>query len=200
MNTFSQKGALLFGVMLVVCAFVPSMASAETWSPVGTTHQLFSPNLSFTFTGPVATPFGWRCNGAELDADVASTNTLVVTAARFNDCMGLLAETACTVTPVATGLPWTVTATATDNVQIHNVNVNVAFENTPGTPNGACAFPTTSNMTGTLTGGSWDTTSNELFFQHDDGLTLHFGVLGSTPVYLSAIFRDTTNSLRMFMV
>jgi hypothetical protein len=197
MKKFSQKSVLLFGAMLVMCAFAPSAASAGTWSPVGTTHQLFSPDLSFTTTVS-GNQMGWTCNGAGLDADVASASTLVVTSARFNDCMAWGFEGNCTVTPTGQNFPWTATATATTNVQIHGVNVNLAFENTPGNPT-TCAFPTSVALTGTLAGGSWNSASNELFLQHDGGLTSHWSILGlgSNAVFLTGTFRDTTNTLRV---
>src|ERR1700755_2522409 len=107
MNRVSQRSLLLFGVMLVVCALVPSLASAASWSPVGTTHQLFSPDLQFTaHTGPVGHA-GSICNASEFDSDVVSANTIEITDARFKDCMGLGATANCTVTTQATGLPWT---------------------------------------------------------------------------------------------
>jgi hypothetical protein len=203
MKKFSQRGVLLFGVMLVVCAFVPSMASAASWSAIGTTHQLFSPNLSFTSTGALG-QVGSSCNASEFDADVVTANTIEITSARFRDCMGTFGEVNCTVTPTGQNFPWTATATSTTDVQIHGVDVSVVFENTPGNPN-ACALATTVRVTGTLTGGSWapgaTIAGNELFFQHDDGLTVHTTAptIASNPVFLNGTFRDTTQTLNMFM-
>jgi hypothetical protein len=198
MKMLSQRGVLLLGVMLAVCGFVPSMASAASWSVIGTTHQLFSPNLSFTTTLPAVGQVGWLCNGSELDADVVSANTIEITSARFSECRGTFVLNACTLTMTAAGLPWTATATATANVQIHGVDVGMVFENTPGNPT-ACALPFTSTLTGTLTGGSWNSASNELFLQHADGLTAHNAVLGgvSTLVGVTGTYRDTTNTLTM---
>jgi hypothetical protein len=205
MKKFSQKGVLLFGVMLVVCAFAPSMASAASWSPVGTAHQLFSPNLSFTTTVPaLGGALGSSCNVSEFTGSVVSANAINITAAVFRNCMGTGVEANCTVTPTATGLPWTATATSTTNVQIHSVNVTVQFENTPGNPV-ACAAGTSTSVTGTLTGGSWapgaTIAGNELFFQHDDGLTSHTTAptIASNAAFVKGTFRDTTNTLNMFM-
>jgi hypothetical protein len=198
MKSFSQRGLLLFGVMLAVSAFVvPSMASAASWFQVGTTHQLFSPNLSFTSTIGGLGQLGSSCNGSEFDADVVSANTIEITSGRFVDCMGTFGESQCTVTATGTGFPWTATATATSNVQIHGVHVTAVFENTPGNAN-ACQIATSVTLTGTLTGGSWNPTSNEAFFVHNDGLTAH-SILGSTAANVTGTIRDTSGTLRMFM-
>ena len=197
MKSFSQRGLLLFGVMLVVSAFVvPAMASAASWSQVGTTHQLFSPNLAFTaHTGPLGDA-GSSCAGSEFDADVASANTLVITSGRFSNCTGTQNASNCVATPVQTGV-WTATATDTTNIQIHNVAVDVFFEGTPGVclANGASVL-----LTGTLRGGSWNPTSNEAFFTNATGLSAHFipnNITSSTTV--TGTIRDTSNTLRMFM-
>jgi hypothetical protein len=200
MKKMSQRGVLLFGVMLAVCAFVPSMASAASWSQVGTTHQLFSPSLAFTTTLPVFGQVGWFCNGVELDADVVSASAVAITGAGFKDCMATFGLNNCTVTATGAAFPWTATATSTTNVQIHGVHVNMVFENTPGNPN-VCQDPFTSTMTGTLTGGSWNPATTELFLVHAQGLTAHSATLGgvSSLVGLTGTFRDTASTLRMFM-
>jgi hypothetical protein len=197
MKKFAQRGVLLFGVMLAVSAFVvPSMASAASWFQVGTTHQLFSPDLNFTATVPILGQLGSACAASEFDADVVSANTIEITSAVFTRCMGIVNEANCTATPTAQNLPWTATATNTTNIQIHGIDVSVVFDNTPGNPT-ACAAATTARVTGTLTGGSWNPTSNELFFQHDDGLVSH-GATGTTPAFVTGTFRDTSGTLRVF--
>jgi hypothetical protein len=200
MKKLSQRGLLLFGVMLAVSAFVvPSMASAASWFQVGTTHQLFSPNLSATATFPILGQTGWTCKGAELDVDVVSANTIEITSGRFNDCMGTLGQSNCTVTATGNNFPWTATATSTTNVQIHGVNVTQVFENTPGNPN-PCQTASTVTLTGTLTGGSWNPVTNELFVTDPQTHGLTASVLGiSAPEFVSSTFRDTTGTLRMFM-
>ena len=200
MKRLSQRGLLLFGVLLAVSAFVvPSMALAASWFQVGTTHQLFSPNLSATGTLPIIGQTGWTCNGAELDADVVSANTIEITSWRFNDCMGTQGQSNCTLTATGTGFPWTATATATTNVQIHGVHVTLVFENTPGNPN-PCQNPSTFTLTGTLTGGSWNPATNEVLLTEAHGLIAH--VLGTglnAAQFVTGTIRDTTNTLRMFM-
>jgi hypothetical protein len=202
MKKFSQRGLLLFGVMLAVSAFVvPSMASAASWFQVGTTHQLFSPNLAFTATLPVLGQAGWQCNGTEFDADVVTANTIEFTSGRFVDCMGTQGQSNCTVTATGTGFPWTATATATTNVEAHGGRITAVFENTPGNPN-ACQTAATITLTGTLTGGLWNPTTNELLLTDPQthGLTEH--VLGTglnASAFVSGTFRDTTNTWRMFM-
>jgi hypothetical protein len=194
MKKFSQKGLLLFGVMLAVSAFVmPAMASAASWSPVGTTHQLFSSNLSFTSHGGPLGHAGSSCAGSEFDADVTSAQVLTITSGRFSNCTGTGGAANCTVTPVQTGV-WTATAIATTNIQIHNFNVDALFEGITCQANGAKAL-----VTGTLTSGSWIPAGNEAVFTSATDLTIHFlGVGLSSTMTVSGTLRDTTGTLRMF--
>lgn len=202
MKNLSQRGVLLFGVMLAVCAFaVPSMASAASWSPFGTTHHLFSPNLAFSVTGAPVPGAGWSCPGVSLDADVVNANTIVITSAGFQQpCMGIGPAVNCTTTPLATGFPWTATATSTTNVQIHNVNVAVTFENTPGNATACGLGHATILLTGTVTGGSWNPASNDLLLSGLSNLTAHLLGTGTSQQMLwNGTIRDTSGTLRMFM-
>ncbi len=202
MKISSTRKLLLLGVTVAAGVVMPSMASAASWSLVGTTHQLFSPNLSFTaHTSPLPGVIEWSCNGAEFDVDVASASTLTITSTRFNGCMGTAAGTPCNVTLAGTGFPWTATATATDNVQVHNVSIDVLLENTPGAAtcvaNGGKAL-----ITGTLTGGSWSPVDNTTNLVNETGLTTHYVVPGFTffsSTTATGIIRDTAGTLRMFM-
>jgi hypothetical protein len=199
MKKFSQRGVLLFGVMLAVCVLVPSLASAASWSPVGTHRQLFSPNLSFTATVPVLGQSGSLCAASEFTGDVATSNTIEITNAVFTRCMGTIGAVNCTSTPTGANFPWTATATSTTDVQIHGVDVTVVFENTPGNAT-ACPNPGTIRVTGTLTGGSWNPTSNEVTLEHELGLTAHVLGTGLNGVAtVDGTIRDTSGSLRMFM-
>jgi hypothetical protein len=208
MKKLSQRSVLLFGVMLVVCALVPSMASmasAASWFQVGTTHQLFSPNLAFTaHTSPLGGGAGWQCNASEFDADVVNTNTLEITDGRFVDCHGLVGTVIanCTVTSVPTNFPWTATATSTTDIQIHGIRVDILFENTPGNANSCSGLGAKSLWTGTLTGGSWNPASNDVLLANGRGLTMHFLGLGGpsfSETTVAGTIRDTAGTLRMFM-
>ncbi len=201
MKNLSQRGVLLFGVVLAVCVFVvPSLASAASWSPINTTHHLFSPNLGFNVTsGPVGGA-GWACAGSSFDVDVVNANTIEVTRGGFQGCMGTFNAVNCTATPVGT-FPWTATATSTADVQIHGVNITVLFENTPGNPTACPIFGSQITLTGTLTGGSWNPTSNELTLFGSTNLTAHFLGTGglNAPAFAQGTLRDTSGTLRMFM-
>ena len=202
MKVLSQRGLLLFGVMLVVCVFVPSMASAASWSPIGVTRQLFSSNLAFTATGAVQA--GSICNASEFDADVVSANTIEITSGVFTRCHGQFAAVNCTVTPQGTNFPWTATATSTTNLQIHGVNVDVLFENTVGNPTPCALLGVKLLLTGTLTGGAWDPASNSIELTHDHGLADHQIVPaggGTAQAFVTGTIRDTVTgvgALRVF--
>jgi hypothetical protein len=201
MKKLSGKSVVLFGVVLVVCAFaVPSMASAASFTGLGT-HQLFSPNLSFN--APTAA-LGWSCADSRFDIDINNGNDGIITGGRFQNCRGLPGTAAgnCTMTLTGTKFPWTATAAAgTDNLQVHGVHVDMAFEALPGTAASEClANGVQATLTGTLTGGSWNPTSREITFQDDDGLINHFNTgAASAPVFVTATFRDLNGTLGVIM-
>ncbi|HEX5922890.1 MAG TPA: hypothetical protein VFY45_03600 [Baekduia sp.] len=202
MKSLSQRSVLLFGVVLAVCAFVvPSFASAASWSVVGTTHQLFSPNLSFT-AGLPPVNYGWSCAASEFHVEVFSASRIEITGAQFQGCTGFGSNLTlgCTVTLRATGLPWTATAVATDNVQIHSIHVDVTFESKPDLS--TCNVPADNQftLTGTLTGGSWNPTSREITLETESGLFFHPNAGGSSlPLTLYGTLRDTTGTLQVLM-
>jgi hypothetical protein len=198
MKKLSQKSVLLFGAMLAVCAFVPSLASAASWSPINSAHTLSAPGLSFlAHTGPLGAA-GWSCAGVSLGTHVANANTLAVTSASFTNCMGSGGTTNCTVTEVGTGFPWQATATATSNIQIHNVVVDMLFEATPGNPSACAAAGAKILLTGTLTGGSWRSATNTAVLTNAQGLTAHYLGLGtSSTTTLNGTISDNAGTLRM---
>jgi hypothetical protein len=201
MKSLSQRGVLLFGVVLAVCAFVvPSFASAASWSVVGTTHQLFSPNLSFT-AGVPPMNYGWSCAASEFHAEIFSASRIEITSAQFQGCTGNNGNLTlgCTVTLASTGLPWTATAVATDDIQIHGIFIDVTFEFKPD--RSVCLAPDLRvTLTGTLTGGSWNPISREITLETESGLFFHPVGGGSTlPLTLAGTLRDTAGTLQVLM-
>ena len=205
MRKLPRMSALAFGGVLAVCAFAVPMARAASWATVGTNHVLASTNLAFTSTiGP--NPVGSSCADTEFGATVANAAVLFINSAAFRNCMGTLATTNCTTTMTANAasLPWTATAVLTTNIQIHNVDVSVTFENTPGVV-GVCPFlGVTSRLTGTLTGGVWHPSATgsvrRITFEHDDNLVMHSNVTPTVtaPAFMTGSFRDTTATLNVF--
>jgi hypothetical protein len=106
----------------------------------------------------------------------------------------------CTLTEAGTNFPWNLTATATANVQVHGVDVDVLFENTPGNPTPCPANGARSRFTGTLTSGVWNSAANTMIYTNAPGLTSHSIVPAgaSVPMFLTGTIRDTANTLRMF--
>jgi hypothetical protein len=210
MNMLSKKSALLFGAVLAVCAFVaPSMASAASWSGLGT-HQLASANLNFTTNIAPLGAAGSSCADSEFDADVVNAQVIEITGAVFRNCTGGSGFPAiggaaddCTVTATGTNFPWTATARLTTDIQIHQIDVDVAFETKPGGALGSCRLEgNTVRVTGTLTSGSFDpsaTAANRrITYTSAPGLTAH--VLGTGlngPAAVTGVFRDTTATLNV---
>jgi hypothetical protein len=196
MKKFSRKGVLLFASAMAVCAFVaPSMASAASWGVIGTEHTLDSPNASFTVPASGTTS---SCGESQFTVDVASAAAIEITTATFRRCTAAgPAIGSCTQTSTATGLPWTATAVATNNIQIHRIDIDVLLENEPGSS--ACAAAGVSiRLTGTLTGGVWNgngANQHELLLNNAHGLRSH-SALGNDQVALAnGTFRDTQQTL-----
>jgi hypothetical protein len=201
MKKFSKKGVLLFAAAMALCAFaMPSMASASTWGSVPSEHTLTS-----TAAGPVgfsADALGTTsdCARTGFTVDVVSSAVVEITSASFVGCTatGPAASVGfCSATSTATGLPWTATAVSTSNIQIHGVNIDVAFENHPGST--ACVGAgLTLRITGTLTGAKW--TGNGAG-QHSiellgaTGLVSHSAVGNNVPITTTGTVTDTQHTL-----
>ncbi len=150
----TKKSMLLLGAVMALCAFVlPSVASAASWSPVGTTDgRLDSANLGFS---SAALNSGSSCGAVSFSVTVHSAAVATITGASFASCFGDLGAAAgCTATAVGTNFPWRATAVATNNIQIHGVDIDVQFETIPGTNPTHCARNGVSlRLTGTVSGG-----------------------------------------------
>src|SRR5437868_2001255 len=132
MKKLSKRGSLLLGVLLAVCAFVPALASAASWSPVGTTHQLTSNDLAFTaHTGPLGTA-GSICQTAQFDSDVTSAATLRITGGRFDNCHGIGGAAKCPATPGGDALSGAWAGASTTTLQIRIFAVAPVFERAAG--------------------------------------------------------------------
>jgi hypothetical protein len=201
MKDLSQKGVLLFGAVLAVCAFaVPSVTSAASWATIGTTHKLFWSKLAFdSLTAPADTTIGASCAASEFDADIVDADTIEITNGSFQNCRGLdTAVTAgCTATLTGTQFPWTMTAPTTGDVRIHGIRVDVRFEQLPSTT--ACNVPTmVLTWTGTLGGGNWDPATRRVTFVSDAGTSIHSSI-GTTSATVGGVITDTTGSWNLFM-
>ncbi|HEX5924550.1 MAG TPA: hypothetical protein VFY45_12005 [Baekduia sp.] len=200
MKQLSQRGVLLFGAMLAVCAFVgPSMASAASWNVAGT-HQLLSPN--FSLAGGAPNFIGASCTQSTFNTTITNGADGAVVGSRFVNCRGTGgAAFSCTATATGQRFPWTATATATDNIQIQNVHMNVAFEALPGTAAAEClVFGLQITLTGTLTGGSWNPFSREITLAAESGLTAHpNNAAASFDVTVAGTIRDINQTLGVMM-
>jgi hypothetical protein len=199
MKMFSKRGVLLFGAALMVCAFaVPSMASAASWGVIGSTHVLDSSDLSFlghTTSGTL----GEVCADSQFHSDVRNTAILTITSASFKNCMGTGALGAnCTVTRTSTRFPWSATGASTTNVQIHDVHVDVKYENTPGNPTACAVNGAIVTWTGTLNSGSWNASTHSVTFTNATGLVAtSTSLAGVTNVTVSGTIRDTAQTLTL---
>jgi hypothetical protein len=207
MKNLSHKSALIFAGVLAVCAFaVPSTASAASWASLGT-HQLFSPNLSSSFTIPALGTFGWSCADTEFDAEVVNAQVIEITGAAFRSCtggrppFGTPGNDDCTLTATGLNFPWTATARLTTDIQIHRVDVTLIYDTTPGGTTCSLAGAQ-ARLTGTLTGGSFDPSpigaNRRLTLRNPTGLTAHLlGTGVNSPATVTGDIRDTTGTLNV---
>jgi hypothetical protein len=177
MTKLSKKGVLLFAAAMALCAFaMPSMASASSWGVVGSEHTLDSSNFGFASD---ALGSSSDCARTQFTLDVVSTAVVEITSASFAGCTFTAPPTffgLCTMTETATNLPWTATAVTTSNIQIHGINIDMTFENHPGST--ACtAAGVKLQMTGTLAGARW----------HGNGVTRTIELSGATGLVAHSV-------------
>ncbi len=198
MKKFSKKGVLLFVAAMALCAVaMPSMASASSWGVVGSEHTLDS-SFPFGFTAP-ALGFSSDCTRSQLTIRVVSTANVEIDSANLTGCTatGSAASVGlCTVTSTSTNLPWTATAVTTSNIQIHGVNLDVTYENHPGST--ACVVSgLKQQITGTLTGIRWhgNGATRTLELNGADGLVTHSVVGNNVPITTTGTLFDTQATL-----
>lgn len=206
LTTSPKRSFLLFVAAMTVAALaIPWTASAASWGPIGTTHDLDSSNLSFTGTSGVLGPVGWFCTQTQFHADVRSAAALVITGVSFTNCRGTGATAGCTLTLSPVQLPWTATGIATNNVTIDRLHVGITYENQPVTPD-SCGdtFRTQpSTWTGSLGASAGQTTwlqaSHELLLIGATGTTEdHLSTLDlSVAISVTGTVRDTAQTLTL---
>jgi hypothetical protein len=203
MKKFSKKGALLFAGVMAVCALaLPAMSSAASWGEVGTEHTLHSPDIGFTYTSPILGGITSSCAESTFTVDVRSAAALTVTSASFRRCTASGPGIGhCTATPVATPNPspdWALTGISTSNVQIHNVRLNVRFENPPTAASCVNVNGASITVTGALNGGVWNAAQHEIVITNAEGLVSHSAATGNNiPVTTRGTLRDTQQTLTL---
>jgi len=194
MKKFSKKSVLLFAAAMAVCALAPSMASAASWSIVGSHHTLDSSNGAFIIDSIATTS---SCGETTFTARVSNAMDLEITSAVFRRCTasGPLIGS-CTKTMTAAGLPWTATPTSTTSIDIRNIDINAVLENHPGST--ACtAAGVPIRVTGGLNNGSWSNAARELTLNGTLGLNSHSALGNGRPITAFGTFRDTQNTLQI---
>jgi hypothetical protein len=75
-----------------------------------------------------------------------------ITGASFNNCHGDVGSgVGCTTTTSVTNLPWRATAISTNDIILHGVDIDVSFEQTPGTLNECANNGLNIRLTGSVT-------------------------------------------------
>jgi hypothetical protein len=192
MKKFSKKSVLLFMAAMAVCAFaMPSMASAASWGPINSEHTLTSTNIGFTTSAITS-----ACADSSFTADVNNIGSvLTVTSANFRRCTSTgPAIGSCTTTSNGTGFPWRATVPSTTNVQIHNVDIDILFENHPGST--ACNIVgVKATLEGTLTNGHWTgNTTRTVVLNSSPGLT-STSALGTQEVFTQGTISGLASGL-----
>jgi hypothetical protein len=106
------------------------------------------------------------------------------------------------VTATATPTPtpdWNVTGITTSDVRINSVDVDITFENHPGSSSCVNVPHQPVTLTGILGGGQWTgngANQHEVIFANDEGIFSH-GPTGTSTVTVSGTFRDTQQTLTL---
>jgi hypothetical protein len=193
MGKLWKNRVLLFAIASAVFALAP-MASAASWSPIGTSQTLISSNLAVTQSLGGGLMLGASCASSTFGTVVTSAAVLTINGATFATCSGTGIANGCTVTATGTGFPWKATAVSTTNIQIHGIRVDVRFATAPGgaTPCTAGVHNTSLVWTGTLTGGSWDPSGTladrTLTFSNAPGTVFHG--TSTQPAFVNGIIRN----------
>ncbi len=177
----SKKSLLLLGAVLALCAFaLPSVASAASWAPVGTTDgRIDSGNLGFS---SAALGSGAACSSTTFSVSVHNAAVATITGASFRgNCHGNAgSNVGCTLTLIPTGFPWTLTAIDTTKIQIHADVIDVHFHNTPGTLGECANNGLTFQITGTIT-VSYTPVPKVIDINGAPGWVIHIPGIGSIP-------------------
>ncbi len=198
MKKFLKKGVLLFVAAMALCAFaMPSMASASSWGVVGSEHTLDS-TTPVGFSAAALGIFS-DCARSQFTVTVTSTANIEIDSANFTGCTatgGAATVGLCTVTTTSTNLPWTATAVTTSNIQIHGVNIDLTYENHPGSSS-CIAAGLKQQITGTLTGARWHGNGAERTIELNgaDGLVAHGGPISPTALAITGTIFDTQATL-----
>jgi hypothetical protein len=204
MKKFPKKGVVLFAGVMAVCAFVmPAMSSAASWGVIGTEHTIHSPDLEFTTTMPLIGATTTQCTNSTFTIDVRSAAALTVTSATFRACTATgagIGTCTLTVTATPTATPdWNVTGITTSDVRINSVDVDITFENHPGSSSCVNVLHQPVTLTGILGGGQWTgngANQHEVIFLNDEGISSH-GPTGTSALTISGTFRDTQQTLTL---
>ena len=189
-----KKSMLLLGSVLALCAFVlPSVASAASWSPVGTTDgRIDSGNLGFSIAGPS----GSSCTASSFTGVVHTASVATITGASFANCHSNLgAGVGCTTTATGTNFPWRLTPTDTTRIEIHGVDIDVYFETTPGNPGGCAQTGLNLRLTGTLIASFTPGPPRVFDFNGASGLSAHIGPPSNVTLAMSTRGQATTTGL-----
>jgi hypothetical protein len=95
----------------------------------------------------------------------------------------------------ATGLPWTATAVATSNIQIHGVNIDLKYDQSPSGTCPAFFVGLNQTLTGTLSGVTHDNVGKEFILNNAEGVVSHSALGANQPLTFRGTIRDTQQTL-----
>jgi hypothetical protein len=190
MKQFKKSILLLTAIAALAAMTMPAMASAATWGPVNT-NGTFLNAVTVTIPGYSTAIYCLSTLGYHVRTPASSL--LDVTSASFTGCTtggGLFSG--CAVTMTATGLPWTLNGTLPGNIPIP-ISASGSFSGTSCAVNGL-TYTLASKPSYTV--GSWVAATHTVDVQnHPITFTLQGG--GSPPSYLTAAFRNPTQTLTL---
>jgi hypothetical protein len=193
MKKFSKQRVLLCAAAMTVCALAPSMASAASWSPIGSHNTLDAPTFRWTIDSQGT---HLNCGSSFLTTKTANAMDLEISDLDLRTCIatGPTIGT-CSVSSTPTGLPWTATPTSATTVDIRNIDVDQTLLHVVSS--GCTVNGLRIRWTGDIMQAAWDNATRELNLVSKLGLVLHSTLGQNLPLTTSATFRDTQQTLQI---
>lgn len=194
-----KKFALLASLTALVAFAAPAAASASpVWGPVGTVSSLDLPSAGSRVYYNMPSGLAWECTNHHLGLSVRkpASSIVDVTSATFSGCTAAPSWPNCTVTQTATSLPWTMEAVALTDVRLKVGGVKAKFTTTPGSLY-SCSFAGLEfSFSGTLEGGSWNSSTHAVTYNTAGKLTSP--TFPGAPIVETATLKNGAGTLTLF--
>jgi hypothetical protein len=187
-----KKTTLIAAITAMAAIAVPSMASAQVWTPLNTNKTLTSTApVRFVITSSQYSQMSFTCASSTLGVHVRgpASSTLDITSASYTNCTSIVCGSTVNATVTPTGLPWAANAPGS-NIVYFAERLHVVY---------SCAPGSTFTVDGGTESGTYNSTTHTLSVNQVGPMALGLG--GVTWAFFSGgIYHDyheTTNTLNL---